>query len=280
MTGARIPRPCPVCGTIYEPRHCGSGVTKSCSPKCANELKRRAKLGPKNPNYGKSGTARQLVTPEERAARREAKRAEQDRRCANEGCDRGVFPTQRFCSPACAYAGRGGKRRTPIRQYRCRECGKVFERIAHRGTGAFCSPRCKQRHRWPAHRPVPVEIVAEIPPEFLRRDWNAHHPACVVCGKPNAHRHHVIYAAEVIRRGGQEHDPANQLGLCHRHHHLQHSGHERVPLSLLRDENYVFAAELFGAPAAFEWLRRRYAGFDRRHDLLLEDDQLTLGVAA
>lgn len=93
--------------------------------------------------------------------------------------------------------------------------------------------------------------------------------------------HHVCYRQSVRREHGDQWDPRNSLTVCvdcHASHHAGGSG--RLLLTALRDENYVFAAELFGAPAAFEWLRRRYAGFDRRHDLLLEEDQLDLGIAA
>lgn len=93
--------------------------------------------------------------------------------------------------------------------------------------------------------------------------------------------HHVVYRQHVKREQGDVWDPCNSLTVCAECHASHHSGGAgRVLLSSLRDENYVFAAELFGAPAAFEWLRRRYAGFDRRHDLLLEEDQLDLGIAA
>lgn len=120
---------------------------------------------------------------------------------------------------------------------------------------------------------------------MTRADWYASaEPRCARCFRTDRRLvlHHVTYRQHVVREGGDVWDPRNSLSLCadscHPNHHAGGSG--RVLLSSLRDENFVFAAELFGAPAAFEWLRRRYAGFDRRHDLLLEEDQLDLGIAA
>jgi hypothetical protein len=89
------------------------------------------------------------------------------------------------------------------------------------------------------------------------------------CRKRGVHRHHVVYEQHVVRAGGKLKDARNLVWLafdCH----LAHHGRSRVlPLGVLPDSVFVFASELLGAGAAFEYLRRRYAGEDARLDALL-----------
>ena len=92
-------------------------------------------------------------------------------------------------------------------------------------------------------------------------------PGCEDRGRP--HQHHVTYVQEVRRHGGEMLDPRNALTLCVRHHGRHHSRQEPVPLRVLRRENIEFAVELMGAPAAYEYLRRRYVGDDPRLEALI-----------
>jgi hypothetical protein len=49
-----------------------------------------------------------------------------------------------------------------------------------------------------------------------------------------------------------------------------------VPLALLPDAAYAFAADTFGA-AAYDYLRRRYVGEDSRLDAILNRSLAPLG---
>lgn len=87
------------------------------------------------------------------------------------------------------------------------------------------------------------------------------------CGERAVHSHHIVYRQHL--RGGRLDDCRNLLALakfCHDNHH----GRSRtLPLRVLPDEAFAFAAELFGAPRAYEYLRRYYAGDDPRLEALL-----------
>jgi hypothetical protein len=94
-------------------------------------------------------------------------------------------------------------------------------------------------------------------------------------GLPNKRElavHHVVEAQEVKRRNGSLWDPRNGLPVTRQQHADHHAGVDRLPLAELRDENFVFAAELLGGPAAYEYLRRRYRGDDPRLDALLNEE--------
>lgn len=102
-----------------------------------------------------------------------------------------------------------------------------------------------------------------------RRWYEQKAKQCALCpSRSNLKLHHVCYEQHVDREGGDISDPRNSLTLCVRCHDSHH-GLGRIDLSKLRDENYAFAAELFGADAAYEYLRRRYVGVDQRLDRLL-----------
>jgi hypothetical protein len=92
-----------------------------------------------------------------------------------------------------------------------------------------------------------------------------------VCGcmRRAVHSHHVVYQQELRRRGGSTTDVRNIVriaGKCHRWHHDRHVV---LPLAVLPDGAFEFAVELMGAGAAYEYLRRRYAGEDPRLAALL-----------
>lgn len=90
------------------------------------------------------------------------------------------------------------------------------------------------------------------------------------CTARAVHRHHVVYEQHVERAGGDLRDPRNLVGLCVRCHlGGQHQRQAPLPIAVLPDAVFEFAVELLGAGAAFEYLARRYAGRDPRHDALV-----------
>lgn len=90
------------------------------------------------------------------------------------------------------------------------------------------------------------------------------------CTARAVHKHHAVYEQAVQRAGGDLRDPRNLVPLC-RDCHLtgQHQRKRPLPLWVLPDSVFEFAAELLGAGAAYEYLARRYAGRDPRLDALV-----------
>lgn len=80
--------------------------------------------------------------------------------------------------------------------------------------------------------------------------------------------HHVIYRQHCK---GHERDERNLVPTCFRCHERHHSAHCRFCLGLLPDSVFEFAAEVLGTGPAYEYLRRRYSGEDRRLRALLEE---------
>lgn len=64
-------------------------------------------------------------------------------------------------------------------------------------------------------------------------------------------------------------DGRNLVLIAHDCHGAHHSRARPLPLRVLPDSVFEFAAELMGAEAAFEYLRRRYTGKDPRLEALL-----------
>ncbi|HEX7088711.1 MAG TPA: HNH endonuclease [Longimicrobiales bacterium] len=94
--------------------------------------------------------------------------------------------------------------------------------------------------------------------------------SCARCGSGALlQEHHVVYVQHLRQEGGDVTDSANALTLCADCHRKHHDRAHPVPLALLRDENYRFAAALYG-PKSYDYLRRRYSGEDPRLDALLE----------
>lgn len=92
---------------------------------------------------------------------------------------------------------------------------------------------------------------------------------CVGCSLRAVQRHHAVYEQEVRREGGSVKDDRNLVPVCKRCHERHHQ--RVVPLESYRlpDAVFEFARELLGAGAAYEYLRRRYAGSDPRLESLL-----------
>lgn len=89
------------------------------------------------------------------------------------------------------------------------------------------------------------------------------------CGRRAVHRHHVVYEQEVRRVGGSVRDARNLVPVAHDCHGAHHARARPLPVHVLPDSAFDFATELMGAPAAFEYLSRRYSGRDPRLEALL-----------
>jgi len=101
---------------------------------------------------------------------------------------------------------------------------------------------------------------------------------CAACGGTlGLIRHHVVTRQAIRREHGDIWDPRDCLVIgedcCHVPHHQRR---KVIPLACLRDENFEFARELFGGPAAHVYLSRNYTGTDPRLDGLLDVGELHL----
>lgn len=118
-------------------------------------------------------------------------------------------------------------------------------------------------------------------------------PRCVCgCGGRAApgRGHHVVYQQHIKKLLLERHrernvpgpldlvleerllnDKRNLVPISRKCHAAHHNASKRLPLRVLPDSVFEFARELLGAGAAFEYLRRRYAGNDPRLDALLSD---------
>lgn len=97
------------------------------------------------------------------------------------------------------------------------------------------------------------------------------------CGQRADVFHHVVYQAELRRVAGRDRALADRLrgderGMCPLAsdcHERHHSRSRTLPLSVLPDAAFVFAAEVLGPARAFNYLGRVYSGADARLDALL-----------
>lgn len=125
------------------------------------------------------------------------------------------------------------------------------------------------------------ELAATFHREGMRRftsgQTTCQHPTCEGAAT-KLDEHHVVYRQHIRSHGGDEWNPRDALLLCAACHQSHHKRGRVLPLVALRDENYEYAFELLG-PAAYDYLRRYYAGDDPRLDALLERNELT-GEAA
>jgi hypothetical protein len=177
----------------------------------------------------------------------------------------------KFCSQAC----QGASRRKRSLFANCKVCGVEFRREPP-GRKLTCSVECTNAAK-------SIAKSGARNPNFLGENkqalrWASQRDvACVSCGAPDRLQlHHVVYAQEVRRRGGDAFDPRDSLTLClpchTRHHRLLKE--QTVDLKVLRDVNYEFAVELMGLGPAYEYLRRRYCGTDERLDALLVEERV------
>jgi hypothetical protein len=96
------------------------------------------------------------------------------------------------------------------------------------------------------------------------------------CGQPAVQRHHCVTRSTIRKQGrtkaeriALERDERNLAPIAASCHYDHHAHARKLPASVLPDSVFVFAAELMGPGAAFEWLIRHYEGQDPRLDALL-----------
>jgi hypothetical protein len=262
---------CEVCGTPFTVRF-PSQSRKACSPPCANALTAAAKRGDANPMRRPEVAAAMSATKVARGLSRAP------RTCARAGCQRPVRSGAAFyCSPRCHYEdpARVGHRQQQA-YHRCFACGIVFAWNG-RGKGVYCSASCGGTSG-PVAREPDVVMVVQVR-GHRRAEFHDPTVVCRRCGRggPLQH-HHVVYRQHVEREHGDRWHPDNALALCRDPCHYDAHRH-LVTLGDLRDENYAFAGALLG-PAAYDYLRRRYAGMDPRLDALLALPPRPRGTAA
>lgn len=266
-----VERTCQACGATFTVRY-PSQARKACSPVCLSEIKSRAKRGDANPMRRPEARAKLSAT---QIATRTVREADvpgaRPTECARPGCANPLGKqATAYCSPSCHYSDRaraGGSQRREQPYHRCAACGVVFAWNG-RGRGVYCSLACG---RTSGPRPGAVEVVEVTSLRGYRRsDWNAvdlgecEHPDCKARAVA---RHHVVYRQHVERAKGDRWDPTNMLRLCWAHHGSLHARGD-FPLVALPSAALAFAGCLLG-PAAYDYLRRRYAGEDPRVDALL-----------
>jgi 5-methylcytosine-specific restriction endonuclease McrA len=232
----REPRPCPVCDEVFEPYKVGGYWTKTCGARaCKSELIARAM---------RAGGAKKA------SAASATVRAKPKILLTCEICHHSwtVLASQsknrRTCSIACA-----------------------AELKRRRGGDA------RKGEKNPNWRGGSRKDVRDRAGERL---WYANPgTACVSCGalwgdraERALNRHHAVYRQHVRREGGDEWDARNAVTLCTSCHSSHHHRGRVLPLVLLPDSVYAFACELMGA-AAYDYLRRRYAGEDPRLERIL-----------
>jgi hypothetical protein len=265
---------CEVCGVEIDAGF-PSKPRKTCGAlKCINEAKSRAKRGDQNPMRRAEVAARAQQALRERRAAIDAEigigpRVEV---CMRPGCDNAVTGQAAwYCSAGCHYADRrrrGMRRVQPL--HRCFVCAAVFA-FDGNGQGKCCSLACSGSL---GSRRAQVEVVSVIQLRgFKREEFRDEVAECRVvgCGGGVAHQHHVIFRQHVEREHGDRWHPGNALGLCVMHHGEAH-GLRRLDVSNLRDENYAFAAELFGVQRAYLYLCRYYVGDDPRLNTLMAEE--------
>lgn len=110
-------------------------------------------------------------------------------------------------------------------------------------------------------------------PQSPREGWAMRQDElCALCGVRARARHHVTYAQEVRRRGGDLYAQGNGLAICFRCHERHHSAAARIALAVLPEAALDFAFALLG-PYAHDYLARRYAGEDPRILIRLRADE-------
>jgi hypothetical protein len=94
---------------------------------------------------------------------------------------------------------------------------------------------------------------------------------CANCGSEGAwDPHHAgVYEQDLRRLKLPLWDTDNALRLCWRCHGLHHAPASRLALNVLREENISYAFRVLG-PSAYDYLRRRYLGEDRRLEAALD----------
>lgn len=163
----------------------------------------------------------------------------------------------------------------------CAVCGATFAKPASWSRKQTCSPEC---YRELQKRVRPKHLKGVGHPRYKHGGDIGKHPGaeeterwragassvCAICeASAEIHLHHVVYRQEIRKAKGDQCDPRNRLSLCPSCHTAHHQRSVVIPLALLPSSAYEFAVELLGPGAAYEYLRRRYVGYDRRLQALL-----------
>lgn len=164
----------------------------------------------------------------------------------------------------------------------CEVCGEPYLATwIQRGARRTCSRRCAAELK---RRRGGAERKGERNPNFRGgrrvdvRDRNGERRWFAVLGRACEHPeharavpcvrglvlHHIVYRQHVRVAGGDEWDPRNALTMCDSCHMSHHRRGRVLPLAALPDSAFAFAAGTLGAGPAYEYLRRRYSGDDRR----------------
>lgn len=206
--------------------------------------------------------------------------------CAAEGCDRDEY-SRGYCSTHIQRLRKHGSLENPPREPKrvkniCQGCGCSFETMPSR-TREYCNRKC-----WRETNPgrseegkkrfseiMRAQRVGEGNPNYKHGESRTpykrelFHSGQIGCQDPRCAdpqadvcQHHVVYRQHVKRLGGDEWDQRDALALC-RSCHMGYHNRRDLPLTVLRDENIVFAFELMGA-AAYDYFHRYYAGSDER----------------
>lgn len=177
------------------------------------------------------------------------------------------------------------------------DCGKVFT-VAYRSHAVgrrFCSRACHQACWTPPNTPEIQQRKAtkmrqrkgKRNPNYRngsrqgyrdrdgeRRWYVALKPACEVCNGAKRRGgklalHHIVYRQHLASAGGDMWDLRNGLTCCTSCHMSHHRRGAVIPVALLPDDALAYAAETLGV-AAYDYLRRYYAGDDPRLEGLLD----------
>ena len=94
--------------------------------------------------------------------------------------------------------------------------------------------------------------------------------ACVGpdCHRRGVHAHHAVYRQHLP--AGTLRDPRNLVRVCFECHGAHHGRSRVLPLRVLPDPVFAFAADALGPSAAYSYLARYYTGPDPRLDALLD----------
>lgn len=251
---------CKVCGEEFSP---ASPPRETCSRACRSEAARKALAARFTPDMARRS---RQTRRRQRAALDADVPGTKRTVCERPGCGNPlVGQASIYCSPSCHYADRRRRRGLARAVHACAMCGALFTWNG-RGKGVFCSLPCARRAGKNHGRRPEVVVPARPRAHHRRADFRDAATGCRGCGAPAVHHHHVVFRQHIERAGGDRWHPDDALALCLRCHADAHM--LRLPLCCLRDENFRFARELFGAGKAYEYLRRRYAGADPRLDAL------------
>lgn len=220
----RLPRVCPSCGEVFEPRRVNGTWTKTCSAECRNaEQARRMREG----QAARAAAARRRL-PTVTVA------------CHACGAPYDVPPYLVSRARACS-----------------RECARVLRQRANANRSGSANPNWRGGSRAGVRNRAGESRWYDVAHGHCAVCGGEG-------GQRGITLHHVVYRQHVAKEGGDIWDPRNAMPLCDSDHLSHHRRGRIIAVDLLPDTALVFAAELFGGPRAVDYFRRYYAGDDRR----------------